>query len=105
MKNLFAVLLISMASSVAAVCPNNVLIEKALDQNYKKLKSAKLQSEAQTIVGELWELWTKAPNDKAQQLLNSGMAIMRQGDLRKAEAELTKLINYCLLYTSDAADE
>ena len=84
-----------MASSAGAVCPGNVLIEQGLDQNYEKLKSAKLQSEAQAVVGKLWELWTKAPDDKAQQLLNSGMSRMRQGDLRKAETELTKLINYC----------
>jgi tetratricopeptide (TPR) repeat protein len=99
MKNLLALLLVSMASSVGAVCPGNVLIEQGLDQNYEKLKSAKLQSEAQAVVGKLWELWTKAPDDKAQQLLNSGMSRMRQGDLRKAETELTKLINYCPNYS------
>jgi Flp pilus assembly protein TadD len=99
MKSLFVLLLLSTASSVAAVCPNNVLIEPGLDQNYEKLKSVKLQSEAQTIVSNLWELWTKAPDDKAQQLLNSGMSRMREGDLRNAEAELTKLINYCPNYS------
>ena len=77
----------------------NALIKFDMPTTSEKLKFAKFPEDAQLVVNQLWGLWIKAPDERAQQLLKSGMLRMRQGDLRKAETELTKLINYCPNYS------
>ena len=95
----FLILFVALTAGVgSAECPNNPAIEVELNQAYEKLKFAKLPKDAQLVVNQLWGLWTKAPDERAQQLLKSGMLRMRQGDLVKAEADLTRLIDYCPNY-------
>ena len=98
MKYVIAFLLSLTAGSAVAVCPVNQLIISDLNQTYSDLKFAKSPQDARKFTDQLWILWTKAPNDEAQQLLDGGMLKMRQGDLDDAEADLTELVAYCPNY-------
>ena len=95
MKYVIAFILSLTAGSVVAACPINQLIISDLNQIYSDLKFAKSPQDARNFTDQLWILWTKAPNDEAQQLLDGGMLKMRQGDLNAAEATLTELVIYC----------
>ena len=95
----FLILFVALTAGVgSAGCPDNPAIEVKLNQAYEKLKFAKFPKDAQLVVNQLWGLWTKTPDERAQQLLKSGMLRMRQGDLVKAKADLTRLIDYCPNY-------
>jgi tetratricopeptide (TPR) repeat protein len=43
----------------------------------------------------MWQLWTRAPDARAQDLLDSGMERREAYDLTKADALLTELVEYC----------
>lgn len=49
----------------------------------------------QAAANDVWAFWVRAPDDRAQMLLNEGMEGIRYGDLAGAEAVLGDLIAYC----------
>ena len=78
-----------------AQCPKNPAISEELDEAYRSLKFAKFPRDAQVATDVLWSLWTRAPDNRAQRLLNRGMMNLRLGDLAAAEGFLSVLIKYC----------
>lgn len=60
-----------------------------------KLKVAPDPGIAQGLNAQLWEIWLKAPDKKAQDLLDSGIQRLRFGDLDRAIETLTELVAYC----------
>ena len=78
-----------------AQCPKNPTISEELDEAYRSLKFAKFPRDAQVATDVLWSLWTRAPDNRAQRLLNRGMMNLRLGDLAAAEGFLSVLIKYC----------
>jgi tetratricopeptide (TPR) repeat protein len=44
---------------------------------------------------ELWDLWLDAPDDRAQDLLDEGMALRNRGDLDGSVTVLDALVAYC----------
>ena len=86
--------------SLPAVAPASDCPEWELDRAREGALIAELQAApdataARGLNGALWKLWTQAPDAHAQDLLDSGMARMRMGDMRKAIAAFTALIDYC----------
>lgn len=77
-----------------AQCPKNPAISEELDEAYRSLKFAKFPRDAQVATDVLWSLWTRAPDNRAQRLLNRGMMNLRLGDLAAAEGFLSV---HCLL--------
>jgi tetratricopeptide (TPR) repeat protein len=98
MKYMIAFFVAFLATAGLATCPKNPSIGTDLNRAYDELKFAKFSADAQHVTDQLWSLWTKAPDGKAQRLLNNGMLKMRQGDLDDAEADLTELVAYCPNY-------
>ena len=98
MKQIIALLFVANASLASAECPANVDIKPELDFAYDQLAAAKFPADAQAITTLMWGLWTKAPDGKAQVLLNNGMALLGRGELREAEMILTELVEYCPNY-------
>ena len=98
MKYIIALFLTWVATAGLATCPINPPIGTALNQAYAELKFVKFSAEAQHLTDQLWSLWTRAPDGKAQRLLDNGMLKIRQGDLDEAEADLTELVAYCPNY-------
>lgn len=61
----------------------------------KQAQGAQSQMEARQVAPKLWALWAKAPDAKAQALLNRGMELLRVSDFKGSIAVLDELVAYC----------
>ena len=95
MRVLLILIFTAFTTGALAQCPKPPEISEDLDQAYRSLKFAKFPKDAQAATAILWSLWTRAPDIRAQRLLNRGMMNLRLGDLVAAEGFLTALIEYC----------
>lgn len=59
------------------------------------LRIAPGPSEAQSLNNQLWELWTDAPDEIAQQMLARGMEQRQYGDFLGARDTFDALVAYC----------
>jgi tetratricopeptide (TPR) repeat protein len=50
---------------------------------------------AQVLMGRLWEIWTLAPDDHSQALLDAGRERIAAADFAGARAPLDELIEWC----------
>ena len=95
MRSLFIFLFTAFTTGALAQCPKNPAISEELDEAYRSLKFAKFPRDAQVATDVLWSLWTRAPDNRAQRLLNRGMMNLQLGNLAAAEGLLSALIEYC----------
>ncbi len=79
----------------ALACPPSPDISGSLDRIYAEMSVAPNHLAAQGLTGALWVLWLKAPDDKAQALLDRGMELRESYAYREAEEVLTELVTYC----------
>lgn len=96
---LMMVLLLAFASpALATECPaspdHSVRISALLEQ----VRAADTAQEAQLITNAMWELWSQAPDEAAQAVLDRGMAKRAGFDLLGAIADFDRLIAYCPTY-------
>jgi len=87
--------LLAVALPAAAECPPHDLETAREAGLIEDLRQAPDADAARDINAALWALWTDAPDRRAQELLDSGMARMRMGDLRNAEKAFDELVAYC----------
>ena len=52
-------------------------------------------TDARVISDDLWRIWTEAPDDKAQDLLDRGIAALQHQDFATSIAVLSELVTYC----------
>jgi len=83
------------APALGETCPPAPNHADALADIITDLQKAKSEPEARLINGGLWELWTDAPDEKAQRLLDTGMSRLSTGNLRGAYEVLDQLVTYC----------
>ena len=83
------------APAFAETCPPVADHSVRLSQIIASLGSANGQAEANTLSQELWALWTDAPDERAQALLNEGMARRGNYDFLGSRAALDRLVEYC----------
>lgn len=80
---------------VMAACPaapdHGAQIMQLLDE----VQAASTENEARQLSGALWALWTDAPDEVAQAMLDRGMAKRRSYDFLGAKSDLDKLVEYC----------
>jgi len=50
---------------------------------------------ARSLTARLWALWTDAPDEKAQDLLNEGMRLISSADYSGSKTVLDALVAYC----------
>lgn len=60
-----------------------------------ELRDAPDAHAARALNASLWQLWTRAPDAYAQDLLDGAMARIRMGDLSNAVSALDALVDYC----------
>ncbi|MGR3491775.1 MAG: tetratricopeptide repeat protein [Shimia sp.] len=68
------------------------------DQLYSMIQAAPNQAIARELGGALWTIWTRAPDAKAQAMLDIGVQQMRISDFEAARRVLDQLIEYCPHY-------
>ncbi|MEM6478919.1 MAG: hypothetical protein AAF841_08990 [Pseudomonadota bacterium] len=79
----------------AQSCPANKNIIDAETALYAQIKSLPSPAGVAPLNRELWQLWTDAPDMRAQGLLDDGMEALRLGDFGFAAQQLDALIAYC----------
>ena len=94
MKHL-AILLAVLATPAVADCPPSRDITAEVDALLARIQAAPNERAARAYSNDLWLLWTAAPDDKAQALLDHGMARREGYDFNGAVTVLDELIAYC----------
>ncbi|MCK0167626.1 hypothetical protein MWU52_08715 [Jannaschia sp. S6380] len=84
-----------LAAPAFADCPSNPDISAEMDDLLARVQSAESQNAARTISNRMWELWARAPDDWAQQLLDDGMTRRAAFDLAGAITAFDALVEYC----------
>lgn len=87
--------LIMIAPIYADACPAIEPDMETRNQLHDNLRDAQTEAEGRLIGGELWRIWTTAPDERAQSLLDLGREQIRYGEYAQAEAVLSELIEYC----------
>lgn len=80
---------------VANACPPVSDHTQRLSEIVAELGASRGQGEAQVLTQELWSLWTDAPDELAQAMLDEGMSRRSSYDFLGARNVLTKLVDYC----------
>lgn len=82
----------------AGDCPISPDIADEQDVLLSLLQSAGSEAEARPAANGMWLLWTRAPDTRAQALLDDGRSRIRFGDYDGAELVLSELVAYCPAY-------
>ena len=90
------VLLSTLAAGPAlAECPAAPNIIDAESEIFAQIQSAETEMAARGLSNGLWELWTQAPDEPAQALLDRGMNARASYNFVEATDALDRLVDYC----------
>jgi tetratricopeptide (TPR) repeat protein len=87
--------LVALPALAEGTCPAAPDHAAAKAELLDDLRIARDETDAAMITGDLWRLWTDAPDDRAQGMLDEGMRLIRARDYRASEAVLGDLVSYC----------
>ena len=95
-KLIFVAAVIALPAQATA-CPIQDSDARAVElaPHYAALQDAKSQAEAQPHSNAIWDVWRRAPDAKAQRLLDDGVQRIRSSDFGGAQQQLTELTEYC----------
>lgn len=83
------------APAAADSCPASPDIRLAEERALAQLQTAPDETTARGHMNALWDLWTKAPDDIAAEMLDRGIGLMQRGELALAARVLDGLTAYC----------
>ena len=83
------------APAFAENCPAVTDHSQRIAEIVVELGEARGEAEAQILSNELWELWTDAPDEIAQAMLDEGMSRRSSYDFLGARNVLDRLVAYC----------
>ena len=86
---------VTLAGPVIADCPPIVDYKMEQARLLSEMKVAPNELAARRLSDALWALWVKAPDAKAQALLDTGMRAHRQFNHTAALDALDQLVDYC----------
>ena len=101
MRHIFLPIALSALISGAALadtCPASADLNADLIPLLQELQGAQDAREAKQISGRLWALWSMAPNEQAQSILDAGLTRFRAYDYAGAVQEFNRLVEYCPAY-------
>ncbi len=90
-----ALALILASGPVWADCPPAPDHRAEMAELHARAQAAGSEAEGRTVTGQMWALWTAAPDEPAQEMLDRGMAAIRASDLLGAMDALDRLVAYC----------
>lgn len=76
-------------------CPAVTDIAADLDGLIDEIRDAPDDGAAREISAQMWQLWLRAPDDTAQDMLDAGMRARADFDFLRALAAFERLIDYC----------
>ena len=88
-----------LAGPVAAeTCPPAPDLTEPMAPLIDAVRAAKTEAAARPYIGQMWDLWAKAPDAKAQEILDRGIRRFRTSDLDGAVEAFDALVAYCPNY-------
>ncbi|MEM9578277.1 MAG: tetratricopeptide repeat protein [Pseudomonadota bacterium] len=81
-----------------AACPAAPEITSDLDRLIDQANAAETETAGRELSGQMWELWLKAPDAAAQDVLDRGMRASANRDFKSARDAFDQLIAYCPEY-------
>ena len=94
-RSIFIALTLYATSSFGDTCPKVQDISDDMSALIAKANAAQTQSAGDAVNAQMWALWTQAPDDYAQNLLDSGINRREVYDFDGALAAFNALIDYC----------
>lgn len=91
----FAVSLFLISSPAFAVCPAPQDIASDLTALIVDANDAETEQAGREISAQMWQLWLKAPDEVAQEALDSGMRARANYDFLGSVEAFTRLVEYC----------
>lgn len=79
----------------AQMCPAVTDHSPRLAEIVAELGASRGEGEARVLTQELWSLWTDAPDELAQAMLDEGMSRRSSFDFLGARDVLSRLVDYC----------
>ena len=95
MRQLLALLLLTTAVQAQDICPPVPDHRAEREAIIFDMIHARDQTEAQFLSNQMWQLWTHAPDARAQGLLDDGMERRLAYDYAGSRAVLDDLVAYC----------
>lgn len=95
MRHLITALCLFIATPVLAECPAQAPQTERRAALLDSLRAAQDANAAQEAIGNIWMFWRTAPDEPAQELLDTGLQALRYGDYLRAEQSFTRLTGYC----------
>ncbi|WP_084864117.1 tetratricopeptide repeat protein [Salibaculum halophilum] len=86
------------AGPALAECPAPPDHSAEIDAALSQLQDSRNELEARDHNAALWELWLDAPDARAQEMLDAGMARRESYDLLGSIDVLSRLVDYCPNY-------
>ena len=83
------------ASPVSAQCPPPLDLSAEIDPLMAQIRVAPNEMAARQISNQLWAHWAKAPDERSQEMLESGFRMRAEFDLDGAWEAFDQLIAYC----------
>ena len=93
-----ALLTFSASPVLAEGCPPVTDHSQRIAEIIDGLGLAPTEGDARVLSQELWGLWTDAPDELAQSMLDEGMSRRASYDFLGAREVLTRLVDYCPNY-------
>ena len=79
-------------------CPDPADVTDELQALFEKARSAPTRSAGRQVSEEMWKVWLRAPDEAAQEVLDSGMRRRDSFDLLGAYEAFDRLAEYCPTY-------
>lgn len=95
MRRIVICLIAAAASPGHADCPPVPDRAADLDALIEEAREAPDERAGRALSDRMWEIWTDAPDEPAQALLDSGIAAIRVGDYATAYDTFDRLVTYC----------
>ncbi len=97
MRQIWSFLLVCAGSVTAAdaECPPVPDRSAELAELRTQVQAAGTEMEGRIYDRQMWEIWTSAPDERAQGLLDRGMELRNYADYNAALIELNALVSYC----------
>ena len=94
MRTLILFTALVLAPVTAVACPAQDLSADK-EPLYQKLVETKNEADAASFAGRIWDLYSTAPDARAQDLLDRGVRYLQRGQLDTSEELLSELVQYC----------
>lgn len=92
---MLAVFSLCLAGLQAGACPMQADISGDIGGLIEEARAAKSEMDGRDASNRMWELWLKAPDATAQEMLDSGMSRRRSYDFAGAIEDFDRLVSYC----------